>query len=527
MSLRVREDRLIAENQIGENTLQAVFQGVVELPSLAAPIARIVWVKGYPMINTLIVDQDRVHIQGVIDIEMVYAPETLEGEPILLEQVDWPGALPFEHYVEVIGAEPGMVPEVDFTLLSCEWEVRSDQRLVDLDVITSTTVGVSQIQDYGVLTGASIIPPKKLITDELSLNTKIPLGELPFRKEISGILELPHDAENIAVILDLICKPVISGVELMRGKIRLQGMAAVDLIYASPDTSVHRLVFEGVLPFEYEYTHPKLTEDTLIKENIHPTWEGYIVNDGAAIRVELQLSGKLEAFKYQSARVLVDLASPTGDLVQCRKEMIFVDNFVNEKTQQSVAQGVIEIGERLPPIRELLRTTALPQITDFRIDEDKVLLEGMIDLEIIYLAHSEEETKPLFKGVFPNAIPFQQTLIMAGIEPGMKARVTVEPRDVKPDLINRETVEVMVTLRSHVMVNEYLQVEAVVEAVEIEPADPDPPSITYVFVQEGDTVWKLARKYHSSEEAVFQANPILQDSPSLLKPGDPIRIPRK
>jgi len=40
MSLRVREDCLIAENQLGENTLQAVFQGVVELPSLAAPIAR-------------------------------------------------------------------------------------------------------------------------------------------------------------------------------------------------------------------------------------------------------------------------------------------------------------------------------------------------------------------------------------------------------------------------------------------------------------------------------------------------------
>ena len=93
MSLRVREDRLIAENQIGENTLQAVFQGAVELPSLAAPIARVVWVKGYSMINTLAVDQDRVHIQGVIDIEMVYAPETLEGEPTLLEQVDWPGAL--------------------------------------------------------------------------------------------------------------------------------------------------------------------------------------------------------------------------------------------------------------------------------------------------------------------------------------------------------------------------------------------------------------------------------------------------
>ena len=59
---------------------------------------------------------------------------------------------------------------------------RSDQRLVDLDVITSTMVRVSEIQEYDVLTGASMVSPKKLITDELSLNTKIPLSELPFRK---------------------------------------------------------------------------------------------------------------------------------------------------------------------------------------------------------------------------------------------------------------------------------------------------------------------------------------------------------
>lgn len=527
MSLRVREDCLIAENQLGENTLQAVFQGVVELPSLAAPIARVVWVKGYPMINSLGVEQDRVHIQGVIDIQMVYAPETLEEETALLEQVDWPGALPFDHYVEVIGAEPGMVPDVDFKILSCEWEVRADQRLIDLDVITSALARVSQTYEYNVLTSANITPPKKLITDDLGLNTRVPVGELPFRKEISGILELPPDAEKIETILDLSCKPVIPGFNLSQSKVSLQGMTTVDLIYQASDTSVHCLTFEGVLPFEYEHAHPRLTTDTLFKEKIVPIWEGYVVNDGNALRIELQLSGTLQAYKQQSTRVLIDLASPAGDLVQSRKDTVYVDNFVNEKTQQSAAQGVVEIGERLPPIRELLRVIALPQMTDYRIDEDKILLEGVIDIEMIYLAHTEEETKPLFRGVFPNAIPFQQTIIMAGVEPGMKIHVSLEPRDVKPDLINRETVEVMVALRSHVCVNAYLQVEVVVEAVEIEPEDLEPPSIRYVFIQEGDTVWKLARKYHSSEEAIFQGNPTLQDSPSLLKPGDKIRIPRK
>jgi len=48
MSLSVREDRLVAVNRIGENTLQSVLQGTVELPGDAPPVERVVWVKASP-----------------------------------------------------------------------------------------------------------------------------------------------------------------------------------------------------------------------------------------------------------------------------------------------------------------------------------------------------------------------------------------------------------------------------------------------------------------------------------------------
>lgn len=48
MSLSVREDRLVAVNRIGENTLQSVLQGTVELPGDAPPVERVVWVKAVP-----------------------------------------------------------------------------------------------------------------------------------------------------------------------------------------------------------------------------------------------------------------------------------------------------------------------------------------------------------------------------------------------------------------------------------------------------------------------------------------------
>ena len=59
-----------------------------------------------------------------------------------------------------------------------------------------------------------------------------------------------------------------------------------------------------------------------------------------------------------------------------------------------------------------------------------------------------------------------------------------------------ETIEVFITLRTEVQVLEEVRTDVVVEAIEMTAADPDPPSITYVFVQEKDTLWKLAAVPH-------------------------------
>ena len=100
MSLSVKENRIVAANRVGENSLQTVLQGKVELPGTAAPVGRILWVKGVPTLHSSSVDQDRVYVQGAVDLAMVYAPETLGGEPAGLERVEWPGALPFDAHVE-------------------------------------------------------------------------------------------------------------------------------------------------------------------------------------------------------------------------------------------------------------------------------------------------------------------------------------------------------------------------------------------------------------------------------------------
>lgn len=525
MSLSVEENRFEAVSRLGENTLQTVLQGNVELPSTAAPIERVIWVQGQPKLGSINSEQDRVYVRGVVDLAMVYVPEILEGEPAGLRRVEWPAALPFDFYVEVVGAEPTMNPEVEVHILLCEWELKSGQYALDLDLIVAATARVYQIREFTAISDANIGKSIKLLTDGVLLNPETPGFKLAVEKQVSGILDLPEEASPIRTILDLICDVQIEEREVRPGQVLLRGSASLDLLYEARDYAVARITFPQGLPFELRLEGEQVQPELVLEESLATCCGGYAVNEGQALRVELQLEGTVRCRKRKSIRVLTEISTP-GDQVQTRKELLGLDNFVNEKEQQGAAQGLLEIGHRLPPIRELLRVRARPQLSDYHLEDDKLLLEGFFDLEIFYLAHSEEDIKPLFRGVFPEAVSFQQTMVLAGLEPGLQPKIELETIKVHPDLINRETVEVALTFRAAVSIREYLEVEAVVEAVQVEPAPEDPPTLTYLFVHKGDTVWKLACQYHTTEEAILRANPFLQDSPALLKPGDKIQIPR-
>ena len=526
MSLSVKESRLDAVNRVGENTLQTVLQGKVELPGTAAPVERIVWVKGTPKLQSLSTDQDRVYIEGVVDLTMVYVPETLEDEPAGLKRVEWPGALPFDTHVEVIGAEPAMLAEVEMKILACEWDLTGGQYALDVDLIVAVTARVEQVREYLAIRDVNIAQGVKLTTDGVMLHP-VPRGfVLDVDKEITGMFEFAQDGEEpTATILQITSGVLLQEPEISQGKLMVKGVATLEVLYERQDLTVAVQSFPQGLPFELVYEKSPIEAGMILESKLRCVSEAFVVNDGQSVRVEGHLQGELILRQPQSIQILTDITAP-GNQVEVRKELVALDSIVQKKEQQVVARGLVELTQALPPMRELLLSTAVAHLTDYEVDNDKVTVEGVLDVELIYLSHSEEDTKPLFRGMFPEVIPFRQTLVLPGVELGMQPRIAIEVLAVKPDLINRETIEAAITLRFTVDVVEYLELDVVVEAVAVDAPEEEPPTLTYIFVQNTDTIWKLSRIYHTTEEAIIGANPSLQDDPLNLEVGERLFIPR-
>ncbi|HHU60488.1 MAG TPA: DUF3794 domain-containing protein [Natronincola sp.] len=523
MSLSVKENRFMAINRLGENMLQTVLQGKVDLSAEKDPIGRVVWMKGEATVESFAVDQDRVYVQGEIDLSMVYEPETLGDEEAGLQRVEWPGALPFDHYVELIGAKPKMDAEVSVDILVCEWDLKSSQYSLDVDVILATKIQVYQQQGYSVIGDVNMAAPVKVNVDGLSLSPLLPVLKFPVKKEVTEMLDAEED-NPVKSVLDTSASLQIKETIIESGKAIIKGTADLNILCELADFSVQAITFENVLPFDIVVESEKIEEGMHLCNRLFSRCESFAVNDGKNIRVELKLSGSLNFEKQQIIQVLTDITTP-GNQVEVRKELVGVDSFICAKTEQGIARGLVESGQQMPPIRELLDATAVAYLLDYEVEEDKLVIDGVLDITITYLAHSEEDVKPVYRGVFPEAIPFHHAMALSGLEPGMQPRIELEVSQVRSDLINRETVEVSVTVASRVKVVEYLEIELAVEAVEVKEPMENPPSLTFVFVQSGDTIWKLAKQYHSTEEAILEANPSLQGDPASLKPGVKIHIP--
>lgn len=527
MSLNIKEEVLHVESLVGENTAQTVLQTTLDIPSASVSIERIVWLKGKPVITNSMAALDKVTAEGYIDLTMVYTGEDFVEEQVEYQKATYRQAITFSDYVEVIGAEEEMPVQVQVQILGIEWELQSDQHTVNVDVLIELTARVKQQSAYNVVTRASIQSPKKLSVDEGIFNTRSLLKQTTASITLNEEIELPEGSEPLKKVLEHSIRPHILEAATGPEQITVAGELEVSLLYENDNGEIQCCDLDKLIPFELNVPNELKTSELIVKPYIFENFNIDFTPPSSTFSLAGELEFRLDLYISKHIRVVYDLSCSGGCMVETRKSRLMLDSLVNEKTQQNSVQGVIELSTGYPPIREVLKSEGKIQQFDYRIDEDKVFIEGSLSIDIAYLAYSEDEPKQLYRVLFNNAIPFQYMAAIGGVAPGMLADVELVIDQIHLDLINRETVEADVSIRSQIAVTEPIQQEIVVEAIEVPAAVEDPPSVTYVFVNNKDTLWKLAKQYHTSVEAIVDTNSWLRERESLeLASGDKLCILR-
>lgn len=519
MALRVKDDIVQLEAVIGTNSIQTVAEGTVTIPSNMLAADRIVKVTAIPHVKEQWVEEDRVNVDGIIAVTLIYAGHHDTGQAYYgsLQIAD---GVPFSHFVDIPGAMPQMQSQCDANILDLQSTVRTDGRTVDLDMVLELSAKITESQEVTVVTDVVASSPAKLRVSKDTLHIEDVIGEGIAQVELGELLPLPVGSVSALRLLEVQgrFRPTDTRVAVDRAVI--SGMMSYKAICAIRDKNtgeeqveIHR--WDDFARVELGAEILGSRQGMLVYPIVAPpVISGRLVNDGQMVAVEGVLTCVAKVAQPLDITVVTELLAETEMKVGVRREPIKLQQRGDIVTKDVYIDGTVELLESCPPLERLLDMEAKAAVTNTSIMGGRVAVSGYVDLAVMYIGRTDDFSQPVYHTTWGSAGNFETSISVPGAAALTRADVEahVVVQDVRAELLSRDTIGFHVTAKVSCRLQETVSKEVVAEAVELREFKGRSPLYTCVTLQPEDTLWKLATKYRTSIESLLEDNPTLAEA---------------
>lgn len=531
MSLRIEEQQVRTEAFIGRNAGQAVAEGIVRIPAPLPSVGEVLKVRGAPRIDEVKVKEggEEVVIAGTISLHGIYGADVdpAEGSPGQVYGVDWPDALQFSCTLDIPGVETEASLEPSAWVEAIDISLDGERRALEVEVLLQVSAAAYVQSTLRFISGVQAKAPHKVKADGKRLTLEDGLGKEWFEGAVDAAVDIPAGWVDVERVLDVVAIPTISHYEARSGRAVIRGETRFAILYWGMEGGGRPVFFnvpEGT-PFEFILEMEELEAGMDLACRCRPVQTAAQILDGRTVAVEANLEIYLRSSRRRQLTMLNEVTSE-GDLVPIRKDVLRLDQFIGQEERQTIVERTLNLPAELPRVADILDVKGEAQVGGITITEGRVAVEGEARVRLCYRT-GPEDLYPLGFVQWSEPIPFSLMVDMAGVHPGMECIAELMVVDARALLPNEEQVTVALVVQGALRVYEPLEEEAVVEAVALEPLEGDLPSITFVIVQEDDTLWKLSRLYRTTEEQILHANPHLREKGGRLDSGCKLFIPRR
>lgn len=532
MKLRLRARPLSVRERRGEGTARTVVEGTVNLPAHLPPAHRVVLLEVLPDRYRAHPEADRTLLEGACSVRLVYAApvedgvrrgaETFadgaglrDGGPSeRLFSATWTGGIPFTLLVDTEGAGPEDAVQVEVRVREVEWDLAAAGRQLDVDAVleakvVSYTHAVSQVP---VAEGA--LPPEALL-EPIQIRSLSLAPEVLMEGHAAGELLLGEYHPPAERILRVEATPRVGHVQVDRGRVTAQVDMGYRVLYAPADPTEGQAVaarFQAETPFELEGTVSDLGDGMEVEVlPLSTSVEVSLRDQGRRIWVESHPRFRVRPYQRLSLNLAAGVRAEGEEVVE-RRVAPPVTELVADLERRQEATAVLELPRGKPLIEQVVDVAARPMVESVQIGTDRVTVRLVVACGLLYAARVDDDSRPLYHHLWPNALQLEVELPAPGAEPDMEADVQAEVHQPVADLINRETTEIHADLRLYGRLVRRVEPDVVAEAVSLPSEERPPATYTFVRVEEDDTLWGLAQRYGVGEEEVRACNPSLQEA---------------
>lgn len=507
MEMQWIRENMETEQLIAAKPTQTVVEAEVALPGGLREDARVYYADASAVVNGGETTGSRVTADGRVTFHVLYAQGDLAHVRALEAGADFSQALPVKEE-DVQGAAVRFQPRAEVRHVSAK---AFNGRLL-LRAILDLTAEAALPRTISFLRDAAEEPQVQKAMQTIQVQRTVGEGEgqclIREEFELSDVLRVK---DTLFATAQAHTEDILGGAD---GRATVTGTVTIDACHAS-DMPGRPLVYtRHTMPYEQQINlsgalGTAMAAKTRVKDVAVLSQDG---ENGRIMRAEIQLATEMTAVEDAEMTALRDVFTTEGEALEIQSQkVVFRQGTINETAAES-GRTVIALPEGSPRVKTALLGFVRPVLAGAARQKDKLAVDGVMDMTVIYLTEDSDipvsvQTEEPFHALFSTqALP--------------EDHLTLSADQVEPSVVTGDRVEMKYILR--LMADGVRKGEArvIVDAAAVSAPEVE-SGVRLYFLQPGETVWDIAKRYRIPLQEISRMNQELPENPAV---GTPVMI---
>ena len=471
---------------------QIMVEGDVIVPDTKPDAARILQVNASSMISGMEASDGRGSFFGTVGVDILYVPE--EGESsVYAMHTD----MSFEHRVDDPKLRSG-----------CPLMAVSDAQRVEFQILNSRKIRIKAVVslEYSQTAEREVSFPADMEGEKIkrTLRLRSSAGEAYREFSVKETAEVPSGRPSVKNILTVMSSAVEKTYKIVSGKVVVRGSLAISVLYTGTDNAVRFM--DADVPFTEVVDIEEITEDSQCELECRAAQIRYEVSedsDGDMRIVQFDILMQLWVRASRETEVeFVEDCYLIGQGIKLEKEEVGIEDSISAERYKSTLRETAAPGRGDPQISAVYGVKAFPSVTSASSENGRLIVEGKVEIYVLYITDSE--SVPVYS--IKKELPFSYAIECPGAQRGMDAVVRAEIEHISYSLNGAGEAELRCIVAIDARAVKRNNISLIIAAEECEIDKSDKKGIVIYFVQPGDSLWDIAKRYRVSAESISALN---------------------
>lgn len=510
-------EHISADKIVGSESAQLIQEGEILLSDSKPDIDLVLKCEASIVPEECKTEENRLSYRGRLLINVLYCGKDKSVHSVSTE-------VPINDFINIEGADSGMLSRISADISNIECK-KANERKASYKIMSEIKGTVTDTAEIEAVTDIYDIPKEQQLSETINTSRTLCLKHDSFT--ITEEIELPATKLPVAEVLSVSCNITNPEFKPREDSVDTRGDISVVILYNSTEGGFPE-VYEFDIPFNFSLDAEATDTDSIADVNLYVNDCYYDITENEegepkVINLDINIGADIHTSCSENHEILSDAYMLNNDIDFETTELCY-SKVVCKNRGQCPVKEIVSLDDKCPDMLQIFRATGTAYTDDVSIQENKVVLEGAVNVDIMYITGNDE--MPIYS--FSDTVPFTQTIDARGAAEGMEADVSTSIAHIGFNMLSDRELEVRCALNTNTTVRER-SCMSIITGADLRPIPPEVidkiPGIILYVVRKGDTLWKLAKRFNTTVKEIAAINNI--ENPDLIYPNQKLVIVKR